>query len=55
MLHAAGWVIFVTAIGTFMLAMLCEKISDHGVWMLWGVFIGGIGVAGGLLLLEWTK
>ena len=55
MLHTVGWVIFVAAIGTFMLANLREKISDPGVWMLWGVFIGGIGVAGGLLLLEWTK
>ena len=45
----------VAAIGTFMLAMLCEKIIDQELWMLWGVLIGGIGVAGGILLLEATK
>ena len=39
------WVCVVAAIGTFMLAMLREKIMDQGLWMLWGVFIGGIGVA----------
>ena len=55
MLHTVGWVIFVAAIGAFMLAMLREKISDPGLWMLWGVFIGGIGVAGGILFLEVTK
>ena len=49
------WVCVVAAIGTFMLAMLREKIMDQGLWMLWGVFIGGIGVAGGILLLEATK
>ena len=49
------WVCVVAAIGTFMLAMLREKIMDQGVWMLWGVFIGGIGVAGAMLLLEATK
>ena len=49
------WVCVVNAIGTFMLAMLREKIIDQGLWMLWGVFIGGIGVAGGILLLEVTK
>ena len=49
------WVCVVAAIGTFMLAMLREKIIDQGLWMLWGVFIGGIGVAGGILLLEATK
>ena len=55
MLHTVGWVIFVAAIGTFMLAMFREKISDPGLWFLWGVFIGGIGVARGILLLEATK
>ena len=49
------WVCVVAAIGTFMLAMLREKIIDQGLWMLWGVLIGGIGVAGGILLLEATK
>ena len=49
------WVCVVAAIGTFILAMLREKIMDQGLWMLWGVFIGGIGVAGGILLLEATK
>ena len=49
------WVCVVAAIGTFMLAMLREKIGDPGLWMLWGVFIGGIGVAGCILLLEATK
>lgn len=49
------WVCVVAAIGTFMLAMLAEKIIDPGLWMLWGVLIGGIGVAGGILLLEATK
>ena len=49
------WICVVAAIGTFMLAMLREKIMDQGLWMLWGVFIGGIGVAGGILLLEATK
>ena len=49
------WVFVVAAIGTFMLAMLCEKIIDPGLWMLWGVLIGGIGVAGGILLLEATR
>ena len=49
------WVCVVAAIGTFMLAMLCEKIIDQELWMLWGVLIGGIGVAGGILLLEATK
>ena len=46
------WVCVVAAIGTFMLAMLLEEIIDQGLWMLWGVLIGGIGVAGGILLLE---
>lgn len=55
MLHTVGWVIFVAAIGAFMLAMFREKISDPGLWMLWGVFIGGIGVAVGILLLEEMK
>ena len=45
----------VAAIGTFMLAMLAEKIIDQELWMLWGVFIGGIGVTGCILLLEATK
>ena len=45
----------VAAIGTFMLAMMCEKIIDQELWMLWGVLIGGIGVAGGMLLFEATK
>ena len=49
------WVCVVAAIGTFMLATLREKISDPGLWFLWGVFIGGIGVARGILLLEATK
>ena len=49
------WVCVVAAIGTFMLAMLLEEIIDQGLWMLWGVLIGGIGVAGGILLLEATK
>ena len=49
------WVCVVAAIGTFMLAMLREKIMDQGLWMLWGVFIGGIGVVGSILLLEATK
>lgn len=49
------WVFVVAAIGTFMLAMLCEKIIDQELWMLWGVLIGGIGVAGAILLLEATK
>ena len=49
------WICVVAVIGTFMLAMLREKISDPGLWTLWGVFIGGIGVAGGILLLEVTK
>ena len=49
------WICVVAAIGTFMLAMLREKIMDQGLWMLWGVLIGGIGVAGGILLLEATK
>ena len=53
--YALVWICVVAAIGTFMLAMLREKISDPGLWMLWGVFIGGIGVAGGILLLEVTK
>ena len=48
------WVCVVAAIGTFMLAMLREKIMEPWLWMLWGVFIGGIGVAG-MLLLEATK
>lgn len=50
-----AWVCVVAAIGTFMLAMLREKIIDQGLWMLWGVFTGGIAVAGGILLLEATK
>ena len=49
------WVCVVAAIGTFMLAMLCEKIIDQELWMLWGVLIGGIGVVGCILLLEATK
>ena len=49
------WVCVVAAIGTFMLAMLREKIMEPWFWMLWGVLIGGIGVAGGILLLEATK
>ena len=49
------WACVVAAIGTFILAMLREKIIDQGLWMLWGVFIGGIGVAGCILLLEATK
>ena len=49
------WICVVAVIGTFMLAMLREKISDPGVWMLWGVFIGGIGIAAGILLLEEMK
>ena len=49
------WVCVVAAIGTFMLAMLRDKIIDQGLWMLRGAFIGGIGVAGGILLLEATK
>ena len=49
------WACVVAAIGTFMLAMLLEEIIDQGLWMLWGVLIGGIGVAGGILLLEATK
>ena len=55
MLYTFGWVIFVAAIGAFILATMRDKIMDPGVWMLLGVFIGGIGVAGGLLLLEATK
>lgn len=53
--YTLAWICVVAVIGTFMLAMLREKIMDQGVWMLWGVFIGGIGVAGGILLLEATK
>ena len=49
------WICVVAAIGTFMLAMLCEKIIDQELWMLWGVLIGGIGVVGCILLLEATK
>ena len=49
------WVCVVAAIGTFMLAMLSEKIMDPGSWTLWGVFTWVIGVAGGILLLEATK
>ena len=49
------WVFVVAAIGTFMLAMLREKIIDQGLWMLWGVFIRKIRVAGSILLLEATK
>ena len=49
------WVCVVAAIGTFMLAMLREKIIDQGLWMLWGVFIGGFGVAVCILLLEAKK
>ena len=49
------WVVAVAVTGAVGLTAMCEEITDPGAWMLWGVFIGGVGVAGGLFILEVTK
>ena len=53
--EALVWVAAISGVGTFTLARFQGRVKEPGVWFLWGGFIGGIGVAGCILLIEATK